>query len=95
MSAYTDPRTDLVALTGGPCHGRWFTYRDWLTLRQATRRGRYPIGHHCAAPRRYLPTEHHATNPDPRHGTARVWEHIPPEKWERWGSEYLTPEERP
>ncbi|MFD7655452.1 hypothetical protein ACFV4N_15885 [Actinosynnema sp. NPDC059797] len=92
-----DPRTELVALHGGPQHHRWFHYRDWLARRDASRRGRYHLGHACAAERRYLPTDHLTTHPDPaltdRHGPARVWIYIDLNQWWRWGREYRTPEE--
>lgn len=96
MSVYTDPATPLVALSGGPRHGRWWFYRDWLATRAASRRGRYRLDHPCGSSRCYLPTTHTATPTDPaaaRHGTARVWQYVPPAQWARWGREYLTLEE--
>ncbi|MBB5807045.1 hypothetical protein F4560_006813 [Saccharothrix ecbatanensis] len=94
---FTDPRTLLVALEGGPKHRQWFFYADWLAARAATRRGRYWIGHPCAAERRYLPTDRYATNPDPaitdRHGLARVWIYVELTRWWNWQREYFTPEE--
>ncbi|MFD1151418.1 hypothetical protein [Saccharothrix hoggarensis] len=94
---FAHPRTPLVALEGGPKHRRWLFYADWLALRAASRRGRYPIDHPCASERRYLPTDRHATNTNPaitdRHGEARIWEHVPPATWRHWDREYLTPEE--
>ncbi|SES20605.1 hypothetical protein [Actinokineospora terrae] len=98
MSVYANPRSDLVALRDGPRHGRWFFYRDWLTTRSASRRMRYPLDHHCAATRCYLPTTDTATNTDPNaiahgHTHARIWTWVTPAQWQRWGREYLTPEE--
>jgi hypothetical protein len=97
MTAYTDPTTPLVALSNGPRHGRWFFYRDWLELRASSRRLHHSLYHPASAPRCYLPTEDHATNPDPaithRYGAARTWRWVEPTQWLRWGREYLTPEE--
>lgn len=97
MTAYTDPKTDLVALDGGPRHHRWLFYRDWLELRASSRRMRYPLHHPAGSPRCYLPTEELATNPNPaithRYGAARTWRWVEPDQWARWGREYLTPEE--
>ncbi|MBB5958409.1 hypothetical protein FHS29_005017 [Saccharothrix tamanrassetensis] len=93
-----DPATPLVALEGGPKHRRWFFYTDWLTARRASRLHRYPLNHPCGSERCYLPTDRHTDNPDElitqRHGQARVWTWVTPEQWQRWGREYLTPEER-
>ena len=97
MNVYTTPRTRLVALEGGPQHHQWFFYADWLALRLASRRGRYPLAHPCGSERCYLPTERFTENADPhvtrRHGQARVWVFVAPEQWARWGREYFTPEE--
>lgn len=94
---FTSPQSPLVALENGPQHGRWFFYRDWLALRQSSRRGRYTLDRPCGSCRCYLPTNRFAENTDPaitrRHGEARVWEYFAPEQWKRWGREYFTPEE--
>lgn len=95
MSAFTDPATPMVALSGGPSNRRWFFYRDWLVLRRSSRR--YPLDHPCGSPRCYLPTEELGVNSDPaitdKYGAARVWNYVPPDQWARWGREYRTPEE--
>ncbi|PRY36265.1 hypothetical protein [Umezawaea tangerina] len=97
MSVYDDPTTPLVALSGGPQNRRWFFYADWLALRDSSRRGRYPLHHHCAVPRCYLPTDRMAVNTNSaitdKYGPARTWTWVEPAQWSRWGREYLTPEE--
>jgi hypothetical protein len=93
----TNPRTPMVALDGGPRHLQWWPYRDWLAVRESSRRDGCPLDHPWGSSRCYLPTVHCATNTDPRFplrtGQARVWEYIPPEQWTSWGREYFTPEE--
>jgi hypothetical protein len=93
----TNPRTRSVALEGGPRDRQWWPYRDWLAVRESSRRDGYPLDHPWGSCRCYLPTDRHTTNTDPafprRTGQARVWQYVPPEQWARWGREYLTPEE--
>ncbi|SMD14198.1 hypothetical protein SAMN05661093_04988 [Kibdelosporangium aridum] len=96
MYAWRDPASDLVALRGGPRNLRWYTYRDWLTARQASRRLGYRLSHACGSDRCYAPTIQWAKRTDEPESSmqARVWAYIPPAQWNAWGREYLTPEEQ-
>lgn len=102
MSAYTDPATPVVALVGGPRHRFAYWYRDWLTNRLSSRRGRYPLDHPCASSRCYLPTDTTYDHPtatvadeygEHHPALTREWVWVAPEQWERWDREYFTPEE--
>ncbi|SDD68072.1 hypothetical protein [Actinokineospora iranica] len=89
--AWTDPYSDVVLLRGGPRPHRGFFYADWLATRAASRRMRCPLGDYGGWSRRYAPTTD--THTDEHGRTTRVWEHIDPGQWGRWGREYLTPDE--
>lgn len=93
----TNPRTPLVTLEGGPRRCQWWPYRDWLAVRESSRRDGYPLDHPWGSSRCYLPTDRRFINTDPavprRNGLTRVWKYIPPTQWARWGREYRTPEE--
>nr|WP_042184397.1 hypothetical protein [Kibdelosporangium sp. MJ126-NF4]CEL16271.1 hypothetical protein [Kibdelosporangium sp. MJ126-NF4]CTQ94195.1 hypothetical protein [Kibdelosporangium sp. MJ126-NF4] len=95
-----NPESRAVFLEGGPRDHQWWPYREWLAVRDASRRDGDALTDPWGCSRCYLPTYRLTVNTDPvrfplRKGHARVWEYVPPAQWARWGKEYRTPEENP